>query len=70
MDDISVEEMAQKEEKLNEAAHFLGSKIKRPFFYLMFLSITAIPNYAMTDAGLVEFASRSVIDPILKVYGE
>lgn len=67
MADISAEEMAEGERKLNEAAYRLGTHLKRPFFFLIFLSITAIPDYAMTDEGLVEHKSRSVINPILKL---
>lgn len=65
MADIPVDEMATTEQRLNEAAHQLGTPLKRPFFFMIFLSITAIPDYAMTDAGMVEFATRSVIDPVL-----
>lgn len=65
MADISAEDMAAKEKELNEAAYQLGTPLKRPFFFMMFLSITAIPEYAMTDEGLVEYKSRSVIQPIL-----
>jgi adenine deaminase len=65
--DVSVEEMAAMERKLNEAAYALGTRLRRPFFFLIFLSITAIPEYAMTDRGLVEHASRSVINPVQKV---
>jgi adenine deaminase len=62
--DVSVEEMAAMERRLNEAAYALGTRLRRPFFFLIFLSITAIPEYAMTDRGLVAHATRSVIDPI------
>jgi len=65
--DVSVEEMAAMESKLNAAACALGSRLRRPFFFLIFLSITAIPEYAMTDRGLVEHASRSVISPVTGV---
>ncbi|HEX2980693.1 MAG TPA: adenine deaminase C-terminal domain-containing protein, partial [Anaerolineaceae bacterium] len=67
MADVSAEEMAKMEKKLNQAAQQLGTHLQRPFFFLIFLSITAIPDYAMTDEGLVEHASRSVISPILEL---
>jgi adenine deaminase len=68
MADVSVEEMAAMEKKLNQAGYSLGTGLKRPFFFIIFLSITAIPEYAMTDRGLVAHATRTVIDPILKVH--
>jgi adenine deaminase len=63
--DIPAEEMAQKEQALNKAAYALGTELARPFFFIIFLSITAIPQYAMTDAGLVEHKTRSVINPVI-----
>jgi adenine deaminase len=68
MADVSVHDMAQMEKKLNEAAYSLGTILRRPFFFIIFLSITAIPEYAMTDRGLVAHATRTVIDPIKKVF--
>lgn len=68
MADVSVEEMAEMEKTLNQAGYKLGTGLKRPFFFIIFLSITAIPEYAMTDRGLVAHATRTVIDPIQKVY--
>jgi adenine deaminase len=64
MADVPAEEMAAMEKRLNEAAYELGTILKRPFFFIIFLSITAIPEYAMTDRGLVAHATRTVIDPI------
>lgn len=68
MIDCSVSEIADMERHLNRAAHKLGTDLHHPFFYLMFLSITAIPQYAITDMGVVERATREIIDPLLKVY--
>jgi len=68
MADISAEEMTELEGKANEAAYSLGTVLKRPFFFIIFLSITAIPEYAMTDLGLVAHATRTVVDPVKKVY--
>ncbi len=67
MADISAEDMAQQEGTLNRAAYALGTKLKRPFFFIIFLSITAIPEYAVTDRGLVAHATRTVINPVLEV---
>ncbi len=64
MADVSAEAMSAMEKRLNEAAYGLGTRLKRPFFFLIFLSITAIPEYAVTDRGVVAHASRTVINPI------
>ena len=69
MADVSAEEMADAEARLDDAARSLGNRMARPFFHLLFLSITAIPEYGITDQGLVEHASRSVINPVRRVPG-
>ena len=65
MADIPVEEMADKERELHQAALDLGANIqRRPFFSLLFLSITAIPECSVTDRGFVDYATRSYISPV------
>jgi adenine deaminase len=65
MADLPAREMAEKERRLDEALARLGVTQPKPFFSILFLSITAIPEFAVTDLGLVETASRQVIDPVL-----
>lgn len=69
MADVPAEEMADAERRLDEAARRLGSTLPRPFFHLLFLSIAAIPEYAITDRGVVEHATGEVVDPVLRVHG-
>ncbi|MDY5129792.1 hypothetical protein R6G69_07355 [Actinotignum urinale] len=38
-----------------------------PFSQLFFLSITAIPDWAMTDLGLIDCIDFKVVDPIISV---
>ena len=63
--DMPPHQMALAEAELDEAARQLGCRFPSPFMYLIFLSVTAIPDYAMTDLGLVNCVSLSVISPIL-----
>lgn len=63
--DLPPQEMAIAEARLDEAAKQLGCRFPSPFMYLIFLSVTAIPDYAMTDLGLIDCVSLSVISPIL-----
>jgi adenine deaminase len=58
-------EVAQKERELDAAARRLGCKLKSPFMSMIFLSITAIPDYAIIDRGLVDTTTLKVIDPVL-----
>lgn len=63
--DLEPERMAEEEQKLDEVARELGCKLPSPFMYLIFLSITAIPDYAITDLGLVDCVKLEVIEPVL-----
>ena len=63
--DIEPEKMAEMESKLDDAARQLGCSLPSPFMYMIFLSITAIPDYAITDKGLIDCNTLKVIDPVI-----
>ncbi len=63
--DLPPHEMAVAEARLDEAARQLGCRFPSPFMYLIFLSVTAIPDYAMTDLGLIDCVSLAVVSPLL-----
>lgn len=63
--DLEPERMAAADERLDAAARALGCELPSAFGYLMFLEITSIPDYAMTDLGLVDALVQRVIDPVL-----
>ena len=63
--DLDPHEMAIEERNLDQAAKALGCTVDWPFNYLFFLPITAIPDYAITDVGLVDVAAMAVFDPVL-----
>lgn len=65
MADVTAVEMADQERVLRQRLFSMGVTIPRPFFSIIFLSITAIPEFAITDLGLVEAASRQVVNPVL-----
>ncbi|GLQ06082.1 adenine deaminase [Sneathiella chinensis] len=62
--DIEPFEMAVLEEKLDDAARTLGCDVPWPFMYMFVLSITAIPDYAMTDLGVVDCVALEIVDPV------
>jgi adenine deaminase len=64
MADISIEEMAAKEKALREALFQQGVDVPKPFFSQIFLSITAIPEFAITDLGFVSYQTKDYVDPI------
>lgn len=63
--DLEPERMAEQEQMLDAAAREIGCRLPSPFMYLIFLSITAIPDYAITDLGLVDCVKLEVIEPVL-----
>lgn len=65
--DMTPEDLAQKENELDEAAKTLGSRLPDPIFYLSFLPITAIPDLAITDGGNVDYTKLAYFDPILQL---
>jgi adenine deaminase len=67
--DLPPAEMAAQEARLDDAARALGCKLPSPFMYMIFLSVTAIPDYAMTDLGLIDCVSLRVISPVLESEG-
>jgi adenine deaminase len=63
--DLDVETMAAAEARLDAAARALGCGLATAFGYLMFLEITSIPDYAITDLGLIGVREQAALDPIL-----
>lgn len=64
--DIDPQEMADEEEKLLQIARQLGCDLPDPLFYMCCLQITAIPDYAITDLGMIDFHEQKVFDPVFK----
>ncbi len=64
--DLDPVEMAKEEEKLLTLARGLGCDLPDPMFYMCCLQITAIPDFAITDLGVIDFAAQSITQPVLK----
>jgi adenine deaminase len=62
--DLDPQEMAVKEQELDEAARALGCTLPWPFMYMFVLQITAIPDFAITDLGLIDCVNLEVVDPL------
>ena len=65
--DLEPEEVAAREKLIDKAARDLGSDLPDPMMYMFFLPITAIPDYAITDAGPVDYVNLTSFDPIIEV---
>lgn len=65
--DEDPETIAAQEKRLNKAAQELGSTLSEPLMYMFFLPITAIPDYAITDVGPVDYKNLTIFNPILNL---
>jgi adenine deaminase len=63
--DLGLQEMAEKETALDDAARDLGCKLDWPFITMIVLEAGAIPDYAVTDRGLVDTVRHKVINPVI-----
>ncbi len=68
--DIEPQAMAEKELRLDDAVRSLGCDLPWPFMYMFVLQITAIPDYAITDLGVVDCVNLKVISPLADVAGK
>ena len=58
--------MVAAEDRLIAAAGELGCGLANPFMWLIFLPITAIPQYSLLDRGFVEQATLSFCSPLVR----
>ncbi len=68
--DEEPEVIAELEKKIDEAARRIGSDLPNPMMYMFFLPITAIPDYALTDVGPVDYCALTTYDPVLELVEE
>ncbi|MGL4721722.1 MAG: adenine deaminase C-terminal domain-containing protein [Desulfovibrionaceae bacterium] len=64
--DEEPEVILKAEKALKQKAEELGCSLPDPLFYMCCLQITAIPEYAITDLGPIDFAKQAVFNPILE----
>ncbi len=63
--DLPAAEMEAQEGMLDEAARLLGCALPWPFMYMFVMQVTAIPDYAITDLGIVDCIGLRIVDPVL-----
>ncbi|MFP3262374.1 MAG: adenine deaminase C-terminal domain-containing protein [Nitrososphaeria archaeon] len=63
--DQEPEKMAEIENKFDKTTKEMGSKLSSAISTMTFLPITAIPDYALTDKGLVDCINQKIISPVL-----
>ncbi len=61
MSTASLEEVVDQKQEVNQAALSLGSFLEHPFMALSFLALPVIPKLKLTDRGLVDVDSFSLV---------
>jgi len=66
MSDETLEEVAREVEELKKATQSLGLTIYYSFIFLIFISLAAIPSYAITEKGFVDVLKQQSISLVLE----
>lgn len=65
LSDKSLEEVVQREDRLNRIAAELGVKPSSPFITLSFLTLAVVPELKITDKGLIDVNTFEIVNPFL-----
>jgi adenine deaminase len=63
--DVDAWTLAQKRQALLDKARERGCGVSDAFMFLSFITLAAIPAFAITDKGYVDVAEQKIIDPVL-----
>jgi adenine deaminase len=66
MSDLSVEEVSNQVQDLNDAWHSLGSTLPSPYITLAFTSLSVIPELRITDKGLLDTVNFKFVNPVIE----
>ncbi len=64
--DIDAWTLAEKREALLNKAREMGCNVSDAFMFLSFISLAALPAFAITDKGYIDVIAQRVMDPVLK----
>jgi len=65
LSDLDARSLSEERKVILKAAAELGASVVDPFMFLSFVTLAAIPEYAVTDRGFVDVATQSLVDPVL-----
>jgi adenine deaminase len=63
--DLDAWTLAQKRQALLNKAGDMGCNVSDAFMFLSFITLAAIPAFAITDKGYVDVIKQKIIDPVL-----
>ena len=61
MSDLPFEQVLEGSDRVNEAAAELGCTIAAPFMILAFVGLAGVPDYGLTEKGLIDSATQKFI---------
>ena len=65
MTDLDAWTLSIQRQELLSAAAALGCKVSDAFMFLSFVTLAAIPSFAVTDKGYVDVMTQQIMDPVL-----
>ena len=65
LSDLEASTFAAQRKEVLAKAQALGCTVPEPFMFLSFITLAAIPAYAVTDKGYVDCMKQEIIDPVL-----
>jgi adenine deaminase len=66
LNDMDAWTLAEKRSRLLDKAGEMGCIVSDAFMFLSFITLAAIPAFAITDKGYIDVINQKVIDPVLK----
>ena len=63
--DVDAWTLARRREALLDRAREMGCGVSDAFMFLSFITLAAIPAFAITDKGYVDVMKQAIIDPVL-----
>lgn len=70
MSDRPWEEVHRASVAVNQAAASLGCAIHAPFMILAFVGLPGVPDYGLTELGLIDVASQRLVGLVLEDHGD
>jgi adenine deaminase len=65
LSDMDAWTFAEERKRVLDVAQGLGCAVPEPFMFLSFITLAAIPAFAITDKGYVDCMKQALIDPVL-----
>ncbi|MBN1486201.1 MAG: adenine deaminase, partial [Anaerolineae bacterium] len=65
LSDLDAWALAEKRQEVLAQAMEMGCAVPEPFMFLSFITLAALPAYAITDKGYVDCLKQELVDPVL-----